>query len=155
MVTEILELRSDLGLSALVANLFVILGEVLGLITDRVFHGASGVLMSVASHYPDLDFGPVGRSYAAGWSSDQIFELGRSLEPIAMAIAKTVTTEWVKEACWVEREATLGEDGTQATKAGSSAALTMQGPDQGSSSAEPATWPLPSTSSANADRAPQ
>jgi hypothetical protein len=152
---EILELHSDLGLSALVANLFIIPGEVSGLIIDRVFHGASGVLMSVASHYPDLEFGPVGRSYTAGCSSNQICELGRSLELIAMAIAEMITTEWVKEPRLVEREATLGEDGTQATEAGSSAAPTTPGLDQGSSLVEPATWPLPSTSSADADRAPQ
>jgi hypothetical protein len=40
MVTEVLRLR--LGLSALVANLSQIPGEVAGFITDGVFHGALG-----------------------------------------------------------------------------------------------------------------
>jgi hypothetical protein len=152
VVTKILGLRLDLGLSALATNLSVIPGELSGLITDGVFHGASGVLTSVASHYPDLDFGRVRRSYAAEWSSNQICKLSWSLEPIAMAIAETVTTEWVKEARRVEREATLGEESTQAMEARSSTAPTTPGPDQGTSSAEPAMRPLPSTSSADADR---
>jgi hypothetical protein len=54
--------------------------------------------VDVGGVYSDLDFGPVGKSYAAGWSSNQFFELGWSLEPIATAIAETVTAEWVKEA---------------------------------------------------------
>jgi hypothetical protein len=52
MVMEVLELR--LGSSALAADLFEIPGEVAGLITDTVFHGALGVLTLVASHYRTL-----------------------------------------------------------------------------------------------------
>jgi hypothetical protein len=55
---------------ALAADLMEILGEVAGLITDGVFHGASGVLTSVASHHPILDFEAVGRGCTTGWSAD-------------------------------------------------------------------------------------
>jgi hypothetical protein len=64
------------GSSTLIADLSEILGEVAGLITNGVFHGASGVLTLVASHYPTLDFEAVGRGYAAEWSADQLRELG-------------------------------------------------------------------------------
>jgi hypothetical protein len=62
--------------STLVADLSQIPGEVAGLITDVVFHGASGVLTLVASQYPSLYFGAVERGYAAGWSADQPCKLG-------------------------------------------------------------------------------
>jgi hypothetical protein len=100
---------------------------VAALIIDGVFHGTSGVLTSVASHYP-LDFGVVGRGYADGWSVDQLCELGQSLEPVAMAIAEATTTEWLKAACRAEREAALGSNGIQATQAGLSVASTAQAP---------------------------
>jgi hypothetical protein len=74
VVTEVL--GPHLGSSALVADLSQILGEVAGLIINRVFHGASGVLTSVALHYPTLDFGVVRRGYATWWSADQLCELG-------------------------------------------------------------------------------
>jgi hypothetical protein len=55
------------GVEAFVADLSLIPGEVTGLITDRVFHGASRVLTLVASHYPTLDFGVVsGRATPPG-----------------------------------------------------------------------------------------
>jgi hypothetical protein len=74
VVTEVLGPRP--GSSALIVNLFEIPGEGTGLITDGVFHCASGVLTSVASHNPALDFEAVGRGYAAEWSTDQLHELG-------------------------------------------------------------------------------
>jgi hypothetical protein len=49
------------GSSALVADLSKILGEVVGLIIDVVFHGASGVLMLVVSHHPTLNFEAIWR----------------------------------------------------------------------------------------------
>jgi hypothetical protein len=109
-------------LSALVADLSQILGEVAGLITDEVFHDASGVLTSVVLHYPTLDFGAVGRGYAAGWSANLLCELGQSLEPVAMAIAEMTTAEWVKKTRRVERGATRGGGSVQSTEAGWSAA---------------------------------
>jgi hypothetical protein len=64
------------GLSALVTDLLEIPGEVMGLVTDGVFHVASGVLTSMASHYPTLNFEAVRRGYATGWSADRLRELG-------------------------------------------------------------------------------
>jgi hypothetical protein len=109
VITEVLGSRP--GSSVLVADLSEVPSEVAGLITDGVFHGASRVLTLVASHYPALDFGAVRRGYAAGWSADQLYELGQSLEPVAMAIAETTTAEWVKEARRVEWEVTRGGGG--------------------------------------------
>jgi hypothetical protein len=50
VITEVLGSRP--GSSVLVADLSEVPSEVAGLITDGVFHNASGVLTSVASHYP-------------------------------------------------------------------------------------------------------
>jgi hypothetical protein len=73
-------LEEELGQlrSALAADLSGIRGEVMGLVTDGVFHGASGVLTSVVSHYLTLDFEAVRRGYASGWSADRLCKLGVS-----------------------------------------------------------------------------
>jgi hypothetical protein len=129
------------GSSALVTDLSQIPGEVAGLITDVVFHGTLGVLTSVASHYPTLDFRVVGRGYTIGWSDGQLCELGRSLEPITTAIAETTTTEWLREA--------------QSAEAGSSAALVEPALDQGNPPVHPALQLHLFASSANVNEAPQ
>jgi hypothetical protein len=152
VVTEVLWPRP--GSSVLVADLSEVPGEVAGLIINVVFHGTSGVLMSVASHYPTLDFGAVGRGYAAGWSTNQLCELGQSLGPVVMAITETTTPKWVKEVQRVEREATWGGGGIQAIEAGSSAAPTEPALNQGNPPIDPATWLVSSTSSASADKVP-
>jgi hypothetical protein len=141
--------------SALVADLSQILGEVVGLIIDGVFHGAPGVLTWVASHYLTLDFRVVGRCYAAGWSVNQLCELGQSLEPVVIAIAKATTAEWVKVACRVERETALASSSVQAIEAGLRAAPPALAPSQGAPPVDLAARPLPSTLSANADGVPQ
>lgn len=94
MVTEVLGPHP--GSSVLAADLMEIPGEVAGLITDGVFHGALGVLTSVASHHLSLDFEAVRRGYTTGWTADQLCELGQSLVPVATAIAEATNTEWVK-----------------------------------------------------------
>jgi hypothetical protein len=66
------------GSSELATEFSEILGEVAVIITDRVFHSAWGVLMSLG--------GPPTSSSILG---------GESLVPIAMAIAEATTTEWV------------------------------------------------------------
>ena len=53
--------------------------EVRALISDGMFYGTSGVLTSVATYYPNLDFMAIYRGYANGWSSDEIHALGESL----------------------------------------------------------------------------
>ena len=40
--------------------------EVRVLISDRMFYEMSGVLTSVATHHPDLDFAAICRGYANG-----------------------------------------------------------------------------------------
>ena len=48
-----------------------------------MFYGTSGVLTSVATHHPDLDFAAIYRGYTGGWSADTIHVLGESLVPCA------------------------------------------------------------------------
>ena len=50
--------------------------EVRVLISHGMFYGTSGVLTSVATHHPDLDFAAIYRGYADGWSTDAIHVLG-------------------------------------------------------------------------------
>jgi hypothetical protein len=140
--------------SAFVADLSEIPGEVAGLITHGFFHGASGVLTLVESHHQTLDFEVVRRGYTAGWSANQLRELGQSLVPVVTAIEEATTAKWVKEAHHVEREATLGRGGVQSIEAESSAAPTGQAPNHGNPPVDPTVWLLPSTSSANADAGP-
>ena len=40
--------------------------EVQALISDGMFYGTLGVLTSVATHHPDLDFAAICRGYADG-----------------------------------------------------------------------------------------
>lgn len=72
--------------------------------TDGVFHGALGVLMSVAMHYPNCDFQAIKHGYAAGWSPSRVRELGQRLEPGVMAVSASVTADWVKMVRHAEKE---------------------------------------------------
>ena len=54
--------------------------EVRALISNGMFYGMSGVLTSVATHHPDLDFTTICRGYA-------IHALGESLVPCAQMVA--------------------------------------------------------------------
>jgi len=65
--------------------------EVRALISDGMFYGMSGVLTSVATHHPDLDFAAIYREYADGWSTDGIHVLGESLMPYAQMVAEQVS----------------------------------------------------------------
>ena len=47
-------------------QLVEVLNEVRALISDMMFYGTSGVLTSVATHHPDLDFTAICRGYADG-----------------------------------------------------------------------------------------
>ena len=66
--------------------------EVRALVSDGMFYGTSGVLTSVVTHHPDLDFAAIYRGYADGWSVDKIHVLGESLVPHAQMVAELVTT---------------------------------------------------------------
>ena len=72
--------------------------EVQALISDGMFYGTLGVLTSVATHHPDLDFMAIYRGYTDGWSADEIHALGESLVPYAQMVAEQVTAQWVMEA---------------------------------------------------------
>ena len=65
--------------------------EVRALISDGMFYETSGVLTSVATHHPDLDFAVIYRGYVDGWSADAIHVLGESLVPYAQMVAKQVS----------------------------------------------------------------
>ena len=49
--------------------------EVRVLITDGMFYGTLGVLISVATHHPELDFATNCSGYANGWSPEAIHVL--------------------------------------------------------------------------------
>lgn len=70
VITEVF--GSGLSTSVPVVQLAEILEEVRVLIFDGIFYGATGVLTSVATHYPTLDFVDTYRGYASGWSMDKI-----------------------------------------------------------------------------------
>ena len=57
-----------------------------------------GVLTSVATHHPDLDYIAICRGYADGWSVDAILVLRESLVPYAQMVAEQVSVQWVMEA---------------------------------------------------------
>ena len=56
-----------------------------------MFYGTSGVLTSVVTHYPDLEFTAINRGYANGWSADEIHALRKSVVPHAQMVAEQVT----------------------------------------------------------------
>ena len=72
--------------------------EVWALIFDSMFYGTWGVLTSVVTHYPDMDFTTICRGYVGGWSADEIHALGGNLVPHAQVVAEQVTAQWVIEA---------------------------------------------------------
>ena len=74
--------------STTVVQLAEVSNEVRTLISDDMFYEMSGVLTSVATHYPDLDFMAIYRGYADGWSADEIHVLGGSLVPHAQVVAE-------------------------------------------------------------------
>ena len=73
-------------------QLAVVPNEVWTLISDGMFYGTSGVLTSVATHHPDLDFVAIYRGCIDGWSADDIHALWESLVPYAQMVAEQVTT---------------------------------------------------------------
>ena len=66
--------------------------EVRALISDGMFYGTLGVLTSVETHHPDLDFAAIYRGYTDGWSADAIHALGESLVPYTQMVAEQVST---------------------------------------------------------------
>ena len=85
-------------------------------ITSGLFYGASGVLTSVATYHPNLDFATICSGYADGLSTEDIQTLEESLLPHTRLVAEQVSTQWVMD---VHREdmarSMHGEDIAQPT----------------------------------------
>ena len=72
--------------------------EVRALNSNGMFYWTSGVLTSVATHHPDLDFTAICSGYADGWSLEAMHALRESLLPHAQLVAEQVSTQWVMDA---------------------------------------------------------
>ena len=81
VISKVLE--SGPSTSTPVVQLVEAPNEVRALISDGMFYGTTGVLTSVVTHHPDLDFAVIYRGYADGWSIDEIHALRESLVPHA------------------------------------------------------------------------
>ena len=84
------------------------------LIRSGLFYGASGVLTSVATYHPNLDFAAICSGYAEGLSMEDIQSIGESLLPHARSVSEQVSAEWVMD---VRREdlakSARGEDAAE------------------------------------------
>ena len=67
------------------------------LVRSGLFYGASGVLTSVATYHPNLDFATVCGGYAEGLSMEDIQSIRESLLPHARSVSKQVSAEWVMD----------------------------------------------------------
>ena len=84
--------------SAPAVQLTEVLDEVWDLITSGLFYGASGVLTSVVTYHPKMDFATICSGYADGLSTEDIQSLGESLLPHARLVADQVSAQWVMDA---------------------------------------------------------
>jgi len=62
-----------------------------------LFYGALGVLTSVATYHPNLDFTTICSGYADGLSTEDIQSLGDSLLPHARLVAEQVSMQSVMD----------------------------------------------------------
>jgi len=86
------------------------------LIIDGMFYGMSGVLTSVATHHPELDFAAICSGYADWLEPEAIHALRESLLPHAQLVAEQVFAQWVMDACHVSvAEGAHSEDVIQPT----------------------------------------
>ena len=67
------------------------------LITGGLFYGASGVLTSVATYHPNLDFTTICSGYVDGLSTVDIQSIGENLLPHARSVAEQVSAQWVMD----------------------------------------------------------
>ncbi|XP_066333952.1 uncharacterized protein [Miscanthus floridulus] len=68
------------------------------LVRTGLFYGASGVLTSVATYHPNLDFATICGGYAEGMSMEDIQSIGESLLPHARSMSEQVSVKWVMDA---------------------------------------------------------
>ena len=78
-------------------QLVEVLDVVKDLVRSRLFYGASGVLTSVATHHPSLDFAAICSGYAEDLSMEDIQSIGESLLPHAWLVSEQVSAEWVMD----------------------------------------------------------
>ena len=64
--------KSALSTSTPAIQLAEVPNKVWALISDEMFYGTSGVLTSVATHHPNLDFATIYSGYAEGLSMEDI-----------------------------------------------------------------------------------
>ena len=74
-----------------------VLDAVWDLIKSGLFYGASGVLTSVATYHPNLDFATICSGYVDGLSTEDIQSIEESLLPHARLVAEQVSTQWVMD----------------------------------------------------------
>ena len=67
------------------------------LVRSGLFYGASGVLTSVATYQPNLDFATICDGYAEGLSMEDIQSIGESLLPHTRSVSEQVSDEWVMD----------------------------------------------------------
>ncbi|XP_066308055.1 uncharacterized protein [Miscanthus floridulus] len=100
--------------SAPAVQLAEVLGEVRDLIRSGLFYGASGLLTTVGTHHPHLDFTTICSGYTEGMSMADIQSIEEHLLPHARSVADQVSAEWVMD---VHREdlakSTRGEDAAE------------------------------------------
>ena len=86
------------------------------LIRSGLFYGASGVLTSVVTHHPNLDFAAICSGYAEGLSMEDIQSIEEGFLLHARSVADQVSAQWVMD---VRREdmarSMCGEDAAQPT----------------------------------------
>ena len=81
-----------------------------------MFYEASGVLTSVATHHPNLDFATICSGYAEGLSMEDIQSIGESLLPHARSVSEKVSAQWVMDVHHEDMARSMhGEDTTQST----------------------------------------
>ena len=74
-----------------------VLDAVWDLIRSGLFYGASGVLTSVATHHPNLDFATICSGYAEGLSMEDIQSIKESLLPHVRSVVEQVSAQWVMD----------------------------------------------------------
>ena len=67
------------------------------LVRSGLFYGASGVLTSVVTYHPNLDFATIYGGYAEGLSMGDIQLIGESLLLHARSMSEQVSAEWVMD----------------------------------------------------------
>ena len=94
------------------------LAEVLDVVRDLIrsglFYRASGVLTSMATHHPNLDFATICSGYAEGLSMEDIQSIGEGLLPHTRSVAEQVSAQWVMDVhCEDMARSMRGEDAAQ------------------------------------------